>query len=50
MLFAGKVIAIVGAQLMDNPALLAQATEEFESRTAASPYVCPIPKGVSPSY
>ena len=24
--------------------------EEFAARTAASPYVCPIPKGIDPKY
>lgn len=50
MLYAAKVIAIVGAQLMSDSALLDQAKEEFISRTAAAPYVCPIPKGVNPRY
>ena len=50
MLFAAQVIGIVGAQLMDDPALLAQAKEEFVSRTKDTPYVCPIPKDVKPAY
>ncbi len=50
MLFAAQVIGTVGAQLMDDPALLAAAKEEFLSRTKDMPYVCPIPKDVKPSY
>ena len=50
MLFASEVIGIVGAQLMADPVLLAQAKEEFISRTKDTPYVCPIPKDVNPSY
>ena len=50
MLFAAQVIGTVGAQLMANPDLLAQAKEEFDSRTKDAPYVCPIPKDVKPSY
>ena len=50
MLFAAQVIGTVGAQLMDDPALLLQAKEEFASRTKDTPYVCPIPKDVNPAY
>ncbi len=50
MLFAAKVIGLTGAQLMADSEKLAQAQAEFTSRTAATPYVCPIPKGISPTY
>lgn len=50
MLFAGKTIGLAGAMMMEDKALLAAAQEEFASRTAAAPYVCPIPKDVSPKY
>lgn len=50
MLFAAQVIGAVGAQLMDDPALLDAAKEEFLSRTKDTPYVCPIPRDVNPSY
>ena len=50
MLFAAKVLGIAGAQLMADSALLAGATEEFAARTAQSPYVCPIPKGIDPKF
>ena len=48
MLYAGKVIGVTGALLMRDHALLAQAQEEFRVRTAATPYVCPIPEGIKP--
>ncbi|MGN0777249.1 MAG: amidohydrolase [Candidatus Ventricola sp.] len=48
MLYAGKVIGVTGALLMRDRALLEQAQQEFAARTAATPYVCPIPDGVSP--
>jgi len=50
MLFASEVIGIVGAQLMADPDLLAQAKDEFISRTKDTPYICPIPKDVKPVY
>ena len=50
MLFAAKVLGIAGAQLMADGDLLCAAQEEFAARTAASPYVCPIPKGIEPKY
>ena len=48
MLYAGRVIGVTGALLMRDHALLAQAQEEFRVRTAATPYVCPIPEGIRP--
>ena len=50
MLFAAKVIGMTGAQLMADSEKLAEAQAEFLSRTTASPYICPIPKGISPKY
>ena len=50
MLFAAKVLGIAGAQLMADSDLLAAAQEEFAARTAATPYVCPIPKGIQPKF
>ena len=50
MLFAAKAIALAGAELMQDPALLGAAKEEFASRIAACPYVCPIPKDVQPRF
>ena len=50
MLFAAKVIGMTGAQLMADGEKLAQVQAEFASRIDAAPYVCPIPKEVSPKY
>ena len=50
MLFAAKVIGLTGAQLMADREKLAQAQAEFAGRTTATPYICPIPKGISPTY
>ena len=50
MLFAAKVLGIAGAQLMADETLLADAKEEFAARTAQTPYVCPIPKGIDPKF
>ena len=50
MLFAAKTIGLAGANLMQDGALLAAAKEEFASRIAACPYVCPIPMDVQPKF
>jgi len=50
MLFAAKTLGIAGARLMADCELLSQAQAEFAQRTAASPYVCPIPKGINPKF
>ena len=50
MLFAAKTLGAAGAQLMADSQLLADAKAEFLSRTSASPYICPIPKGIEPKY
>ena len=48
MLFAAKTIGLAGALLMKDSTLLADAKQEYDSRIAAQPYVCPIPAGVQP--
>ena len=48
MLLAAKVLAATAADLMENPALLAQAREEF-TITAADGYDCPIGPEVVPT-
>ena len=50
MLMAAKTIALAGARLMTDPALLARAKKEFDERIARQPYLCPIPEGVVPKY
>ncbi len=46
--FAAKTLALCAARLMEDDALLSRARDEFIRRTAAAPYVCPIPEGVKP--
>ena len=48
--FAAKSIGLTGARLMADGALLDRAQAEFARRTAATPYVCPIPKDVMPQF
>ena len=48
MLFAAKTLALAACVLMDEPQTLLAAQQEFADRTADTPYVCPIPEGVSP--
>lgn len=46
MLFGAKVMAVSAMKLIDNPALLEKAKEDFLRDTKGSPYVCPIPPEV----
>ena len=50
MLFASQSLGLAAARLMSEPELLERAQREFARRTAAQPYVCPSPQGVSPKY
>lgn len=50
MLFAAKTLALCACKLMTDAQTLEAAKAEFAARTAATPYVCPIPKDVSPKY
>jgi len=49
MLHAGKVMAMVGAELLENPALLKKVREEFDQRRGGESYCCPIPPDVKPA-
>ena len=48
MLTAGKVMARTIINLMERPALVAEAQAELQDSLAGSRYVCPIPAGVMP--
>lgn len=48
MLHAAKVLAMVCADLFEQPELLAAAQAEFAASTEGRPYVCPIPADVAP--
>lgn len=49
MLQAGKVMALAGAELLENPELVAEAKREFDRRRGDETYQCPIPPEVMPS-
>jgi aminobenzoyl-glutamate utilization protein B len=49
LLQAGKVMALAGAELLENPELVAKAKEEFYRRRGGETYKCPIPPEVNPS-
>ena len=49
MIHVAKVMAATAAEAIRNPALLAAAKAEHAARTAAKPYVCPIPADVMPN-
>ena len=48
MIFAGKALAATAIDLFEQPEKFAAAQAEFIRRTAAVPYVCPIPNSVMP--
>ncbi|MCC6704014.1 MAG: amidohydrolase, partial [Thermomicrobiales bacterium] len=48
MLHAAKGMAISASRLIDDPALLKAAQDEFAASTAGRPYKCPIPAHVQP--
>jgi aminobenzoyl-glutamate utilization protein B len=48
MLHAAKGMAITASRLIEDPALLQAAKDEFAESTAGRPYQCPIPAHVSP--
>jgi len=43
MLYGAQVMAAAAVRLAEDPALLERARAEFAERSAAEPYVCPIP-------
>jgi aminobenzoyl-glutamate utilization protein B len=48
MVQVAKAMAATGAAVLTNPQLMAAAKADLARRTAATPYVCPIPDDVSP--
>lgn len=48
LLFAGKVMAMTGLDIIENPALLQQAQDELKKRLGHTAYVCPIPPEIKP--
>lgn len=49
MLHAGKVMALTGAELLENPGLLEEAWKELDQRRSGENYICPIPPEVKPA-
>ncbi|MBR5288531.1 MAG: amidohydrolase [Clostridia bacterium] len=50
MLLAAKTLALTGARLMTDDALLARAKAEHKRRTDKTPYRCPVPPGLMPKF
>lgn len=48
VLYAGEVMALAGAELLENPELVSQANLERTKLLGAETYVCPIPPAVNP--
>jgi aminobenzoyl-glutamate utilization protein B len=48
MVHVAKVMAATAVAAIEDPNLIARAKADLAERTAASPYVCPIPEGVEP--
>lgn len=48
LLYAGKIIAMTALDLLENPALAAEAKAEHAKRLGKDKYRCPIPKDVHP--
>ena len=49
MVHVAKVMAGTAADLLTDPALLAQAKADHAARLAETPYTCPLPEGLAPS-
>jgi len=49
MVHVAKVMAATAADVLADPALLAQAKSDHAARLARTPYVCPLPEGLEPS-
>lgn len=48
LVFVAKVMASTAVAAVQDPALIARAKADLAERTAATPYICPIPDGVEP--
>ena len=50
MVHVAKVMAGTAADLLEDAGLLAQAKADHAARLARTPYVCPLPEGLAPSF
>jgi aminobenzoyl-glutamate utilization protein B len=48
MLHAAKLMAGLAVEALNDPGLIAAAKDDHQARTAATPYVCPLPSDVKP--
>jgi aminobenzoyl-glutamate utilization protein B len=48
MLYAAKAMALLGARLVEDPALLEKAQAELKEATGGKPYRTPLPEGQKP--
>ena len=48
MVHVAKIMAATAVRAIEDPGLIARAKADLAERTAATPYVCPIPEGVEP--
>jgi aminobenzoyl-glutamate utilization protein B len=48
MIHAAKVMAGTAMDVLGDELLMARAKQDHQERTAATPYVCPIPPEVQP--
>ncbi len=48
MVHVAKIMAATAVKAIEDPGLIARAKADLAERTAATPYVCPIPEGVEP--
>ncbi len=48
MVHVAKIMAATGVEALTDPELIARAKADLAERTAATPYVSPLPEGVAP--
>jgi len=50
MVHVAKAMAGTAIDLLNDPALLAQAKADHQARLADTPYVSPLPDGIKPPF
>jgi aminobenzoyl-glutamate utilization protein B len=46
MIFAAKIMAKFGLDLIEQPEILKKAKDEFDKATGGAAYKCPMPEGL----